>query len=211
MTTDVRQLTEPSTEPVTLAEARLWLRIHDDDTTQDAMLLLLITAARERAEAITRRALARRTFELRLDAFPADEVWPETGTSGPGRIWIPNPPLVSVESITYATGDGDVAMTGSPQEFTVDLGGDILPGRVWPLQGDSWPSAVETPGAIRIRYTAGYATASKMPQRLRHWIQARVSTWYEFREQIVQGAANELPRDHVDGLLDDLRARRFFA
>ncbi len=197
----VKQLTAPTTEPVTLAEAKLWCRIEDDDTSQDAMLLLLITAARERAEDITARAFARRTFELRLDAFPADD----------SPIELPRPPLVSVESLTYATADGDVAIAGSPEGWLVDLGGDEHPGRISPLYGSSWPSALTQPGSVRIRYTAGYATSSLIPRLVRLWIQSRVSTWYEFREHILAGTLNSLPRDFVDGLLDHLRARTFFA
>lgn len=202
MIANVRQITAPTTEPVTLAEAKLWCRIEDDDTSQDAVVLLLISAARERAEQITERAFARRTFELRLDAFPEDDE----------PIYLPRPPLVSVESVTYASSDGDVVLTGSPAEFLVDLGGDENPGRISPLSGASWPTAEAQPAAARIRYTAGYATASAMPKLARLWMQARVSTWFEVREMIVIGTiVNDLPRDFVDGLLDNLRARNFFA
>lgn len=201
MTWDVKQLTVPTTEPVTLAEAKLWCRIEDDDTAQDAMVLLLITAARERAEEITARAFARRTFELRLDAFPADD----------SPIWLPYPPLVSVEYLTYGTSDGDVSVSGSPQAWHADLGGDSLPGRLAPLYGASWPSALEQPGSVRIGYTAGYVTSSAIPRKVRLWMQSRISTWFEFREHIIAGTLNELPRDFVDGLLDHQRARVFFA
>jgi uncharacterized phiE125 gp8 family phage protein len=202
MTWDVKQLTAPTTEPVTLAEAKLWCRIEDDDTSQDAMVLLLITAARERAEQITARAFARRTFELRMDAFPADDA----------PIYLPLPPLVSVSYLAYATTDGDVSVAGSPQTWHTDLGGDSLPGRIAPLYGASWPSAITQPGSVRIGYTAGYVTSSQIPRLVRLWMQARVSTMYEFRETIVTGTiVNDFPRDYVDGLLDHYRARTFFA
>lgn len=201
MTWSVRNLTEPSTEPVTLTEAKLWCRIEDDDTAQDAVILLVIRAARERGEQITQMAFARRTMELRLDAFPENDA----------PIWLPYPPLVSVQYITYGTTDGDVALTGSPESWQLDVGGMEIPARVAPLYGASWPSAVAQAGSVRIGYTAGYATASKMPATLRLWMQARISTFYEFREQIVMGNVNALPRDFVDGLLDHYRARDFFA
>jgi uncharacterized phiE125 gp8 family phage protein len=197
---DIRELTAPTYEPVTLDEAKLWCRIEDDDDSQDAMLLLLIYAARERAEAITARAFARRTFELSMDAFP----------EGSEPIEIQKSPIVSVESVTYATADGDVAIGGSPSEFLVEVRGDKLPGRLMPLYGSSWPTATPEAGSVRIRFTAGYAPG-KIPRRVRLWMQQRISSWYEFREHIVAGSANALPRDFVDGLLDDLRARTFFA
>lgn len=200
MTWDVREVTAPTVEPVTLTEARLWCRIDADDTTQDAVLLLLVRAARERAEHITGRKFARRQLELRLDAFPADDA----------PIVLPYPPLYTLDSITYATGGADVAIEGSPQGWTLDVGGDQNPARVSPLV--SWPSTDEQVAAVRVRYTVGYASASLMPASLRLWIQARISTWYEQREHLaLDGKASELPRDFVDGLLDGYRARSMFA
>lgn len=201
MTWSVRSLTEPAIEPVTLTEAKLWCRVEDDDTSQDAMMLLLIRAARERAEQITAMAFARRTFELRGDAFPEDD----------GAIWLPYPPIVSVQYVTYGTDDGDVALTGSPENWSLDVGGAEIPARLSPLYGSSWPSGIAQAGTIRIGYTAGHLTASTMPATVRLWMQARISTWNEFREQIAAGSVNALPRDFVDGLLDHYRARTFFA
>lgn len=216
MTADVRELTKPTWEPVTLTEAKVWCRIDDDDTAQDAILLLLISAARERGEAITGRALARRTFELRLDDFPIDRGWTErmrgSGTTGPAPIVIPRPPLVSVQYLTYATSDGDVVWTGSPESWDLDTGGDANPARLIPAAGAAWPAVEVRPGAIRLGFTAGYVTASQMPQRLRLWMQARISSWFENRENIVIGkSVSELPHDLVDGLLDELRAVTLFA
>ena len=197
MTWDVREVAAPTTEPVTLAEARLWCRIDDDDTTQDAVLLLLIRAARERAEFLTGRKFARRQIELRLDAFP-DDVFE-----------LPYPPLYTLDSITYRTGDADVVISGSPEGWVLDVGGDQTPARVAPV--DSWPATDDIPAAVRIRYTVGYASATAMPALLRQWMQARVSTWYEQREHLAMGSVNALPRDFVDGLLDGLRAVQMFA
>ncbi len=51
-----------------------------------------------------------------------------------------------------------------------------------------------------------------MPQRLRLWMQARISSWFENRENVVIGkSVSELPHDLVDGLLDELRAVTLFA
>lgn len=216
MTWDLRELARPATEPVTLAEAKLWCRIEDDATDQDAVILLLIGAARERAEAITGRAFARRAFELRLDDFPENSAWTEklraAGSTGVTPVEIPRPPLVSIDSVTYATASGDAAWVGSPQMWDVDTGGDSNPARLVPVGGGSWPSVEVRPGAVRIRFTAGYVTSSQMPQRARLWMQARISSWFEQRETIVVGkSVSDVPRDFIDGLLDELRAVYLFA
>jgi len=42
-------------------------------------------------------------------------------------------------------------------------------------------------------------------------MQARISTWYEIREQLVIGNVSEVPRDYVDAMLDKLRTELGFA
>lgn len=188
----LRVLTGPSVEPVTLAEARLWARVDDDDTTQDAMIQLLITAMRKHAENLTCRYFASRTLELRLPHF--------TGTV----IKLPYPPLRSVEYVAYIDGDGvlQTMSGGSPTEFDVDIYSE--PGIVRPLYGESWPSTRSTLDAVRIGYTAGYATTNAIPKAFRVWMQARIATLYDNREHLVMNNVVAIPRDFADGLLDAL-------
>jgi len=194
------QLTAPANEPVTLAEARLWLKIDDDNETDDAVILLLITAMRIKAEQITGRALVRRTMEHRMDAFPDSDT----------PIELPYPPLVSVEYIRYKDSVGDEQeLSGSPSEYQTDLGSS--PGRVYPLYGESWPGALIAPGSVRIGYTCGMTSQAQVSKLVRLWMQARISTAYEFREQVVAGNVNAIPHDYADGLLDELRIARMFA
>jgi uncharacterized phiE125 gp8 family phage protein len=196
----VRQLTVPAWEAATLDEAKLWCRVDDDDTTQDAMLLMLIAAAREKVEDITGLALVERTFEVQLDEFP----------KGDAPILLPYPPLQSVDYLRYATADGDEEIdVGSPTSIIVDSASK--PARVSPLYAESWPAAQKQPGSVRLGYTAGYTHSNAIPRRARLWIQQRVSTWFDNREHLVGGNMKDLPRDFVDGLLDDLRYREFFA
>ena len=199
MIRSVRTLTEPAYEPVTLEEARIWCRVDSDDTTQDAMLLILITAARERAEDLTGVAFAERTMELRLDEFPdSDNV-----------IEVPHPPLKSVDYVTYATDDGDLSLdVGSPSDLLVDTGS--FPGRIAPAYGEGWPTARNHIGSVRIGFTGGYDNGNAIPKRLRLWLQQRVSTWFDNREHLLVGSVKDAPRDFVDGLLDNLRIGTWF-
>ena len=68
---------------------------------------------------------------------------------------------------------------------------------------------------MRVQYRAGYRPTgsptdltdnSYLPGQLRIWMQARISTLYDQREQLIVGdrAMSEIPRDYVDGLLDSL-------
>jgi uncharacterized phiE125 gp8 family phage protein len=194
----VRVVTGPTYEPVTLAEAKLWCRIDDDDTEQDAMVLLLIQAMREYAEQLTGRSFASQTLELSLDSFP-------------DVIQLPHSPVSSVTSITYIDGDGATrTLSGSPSAFQEDLYSE--PARLVPLEGQSWPTTSDVLNAVRVRYVTGYTNVTAIPNQLRLWIQTRISTLFEHREQLVVGGqVQALPRDFVDGLLDGLRAKRMFA
>ena len=98
--------TPPATEPITLAEANLHLKV--DTTDDDSLITRLIAAARARAEWHTGRAFITQTWTLHLDAWPAC-----------GIIELPLPPLQSVTSIVTTARD-DSATTLDPSLTIVD-------------------------------------------------------------------------------------------
>lgn len=196
---NLRTVTEPSVEPITLAEARTFARIDDADTTQDAWLTMFIAAARRQAENITRRAFVERTYELSLPCWPAD-----------GIIVLPKPPLQRVNAVRYIDRDGD-EQTLTASLYQVDTVRE--PGRIKPSYGNVWPTVrTEDFNTIKIEFVAGYSPVGSpsdyraaLPETLKTWIAARLSTMYEHRETVVVGTStSELPRNHLDGLLDHL-------
>ena len=58
----------PATEPITLTEAKLWLKV--DDSTDDDLITALIIAARQACEDYTHRSLITQTWQMTLDRFP---------------------------------------------------------------------------------------------------------------------------------------------
>jgi uncharacterized phiE125 gp8 family phage protein len=86
-------LTPPALEPVSLADAKHFLRVaHDDD---DDVIAALIAAARVHVEAQTRRALIEQIWRLVRDAWPAA-----------GRLPILPVPLIAVTAIRVFDADG---------------------------------------------------------------------------------------------------------
>src|SRR4051812_10303685 len=88
-------------EPVSLKEANLQLKIGTgpDDMAvypTDAAVQDMIPAAREFCEHYTGRALAVRTLEVALDAFPGDSC----------AIELPMSPATSITSVKYTDTDG---------------------------------------------------------------------------------------------------------
>lgn len=185
------------TEPVTLAEAKEFCRVDEDDDSQDVTLNLLIASARERAEHLTGR-----TFASRARDFFADDLTGEW-------IELPYPPLISVSSVRYLDSSGvERIMSGSPDQWRIDI--TTTPGRIAPLYGASWPVTDGSASNVRITYTSGYAAAD-MPASVKIWMQLRISTFYDNRNTIVGGSLSELSHDYVDRLLDSLKADLGFA
>lgn len=138
-------ITAVTVEAITLAEARLQCKVDSDDTSHDAVLTSLITAAREFAEHYTGVALAQVTIEEALDCFP---------TTLDGTICLPKPPVASITHIKY-TDTAGVEQTVSSGDYALSSYG--TPRRVAPTFGKYWPSTQDIPDAVRIRYVTGYA------------------------------------------------------
>ncbi len=188
-------VTPPSTEPISLSEAKTHLRV--ENTDDDTFISALITAARETVETITRRALVTQTWDYILDD------WPDGDT-----ITLPLPPLQSVVSVTYKDKDGNI-QTFANSNYVVDTASE--PGRLVLTDDANWPSDELYPaGAITVEFTAGYGAATAVPQSLKQAMLLLIGHWYENREAVaVTGAIpKEMPLA-VDALLWPYRMLRW--
>jgi uncharacterized phiE125 gp8 family phage protein len=205
MRSTVLVLTEPTSEPITLAEARRWLNMtDDDDTEQDPEIELLIRAMRRYAEAYTGRRFCDTELELCLDYFPR-------------VIEFPVAPLIGVDYVRYIDTNGELQSfydAGSPTigASLVDIDLRSRPGRIQPAYGEQWPTIRGGDfNPVRIGFTAGYGTGgspedlSVIPAELKVWMRQRLATLFENREAIIVGVSvNEIPRAMHDALLDSL-------
>ena len=166
----IRQTVAPATEPVTLAEAKLHLRV--DLSADDNYITALIEGACQWVSNLCRRQLVTATWQLTLDKFP-------------GEIVVPYPPLQSL-TIAYVATSG-VEQTLSASLYLVDSEGE--PGRVRPAYGQSWPATRGQMNAVEVTFVAGYGSASDVPQGLKQAILYIVGHWYRFREAVVDGKA----------------------
>ncbi len=154
--------TAPATEPVSLSDAKLHLRIDHDE--EDVLLERLITAARKTIERWEWRTHINTTYTLYLQAFP------ET-------IYFPRPPLSSVTSIKYYN-VSDVLTTVSSSDYEVDTNSE--PGRAQAVATTSWPSGIDDRlNPIEIVYVGGYGSgASDVPENTRSAILLLVEHWF---------------------------------
>ncbi len=174
----IRVITAPAVEPVSLSEAKVDLRVdHDDD---DTLIAALITAARMEAEGLARRAFISQTLELSLTNWPVD-----------GYIRLPLPPVASVTSITYYKDDNTSATMSSSDYIVIT---DVDPAVIALAKDKTWPSdALRTVAPIRVRYVAGYgATAASVPERYRALVRSLVLVRYESRDELTAPQERQL-------------------
>ncbi len=143
------EVTAPTAEPVTLAEAKLHLRV--DHTEEDDKIERNIATARRYVERVTGSQLMPATIDVFLDSFP----------TGDTAIEIPRPPLSSVTSIKYIDTDGN-EQTESSSVYTVDTVPERA-GRVYLAHDQSWSSARVQRKAVTLRCVIGYADADSVP------------------------------------------------
>ncbi|MDD4985870.1 MAG: head-tail connector protein [Dehalococcoidales bacterium] len=167
--------TAPTTEPVSLTEAKLHCRVEVD--TDDTLITALIKAAREYCEGFQRRAYITQTWELWLDKFPTTP------------FDIPRPPLQSIDSINYyGTDDTEYEF----EEYYADV--ESTPGRLELNYLESWPSeTLRDINGVCITFKAGYGAAAAVPQSIKQAILLLVGHWYENRESVSPTDLKEIP------------------
>lgn len=166
----------PAEEPVTLAEARGFLRL--DGTEEDALATALLTAARALLEAETRRAFVTQSWRLVLDRWPARE------------IRLPLAPITRIDGMTVVTAAGEVAIDAAL--YDSDLGHE--PPRLVVKRGMRPAMPAREVAGIAVDFTAGYGAAAAVPEPLRQAILMLVAHWFETRSPVSFGVGTvEIP------------------
>ena len=187
----VTRATGPAVEPLTVAEAKLHLRV--DTTEDDTYIGTLITAAREWVENYLDRTLITTQLILRAAEFPTEE------------LELPRPPMVASGTatavvITYTLADTTTA-TLSTALYRVDR--TTTPGNVAPIINGTWPSdVIEDANAVAVTYWAGYGpTSASVPATIRHACLMLIGHWYERRSAVLTGTISKAIEFAVESLL----------
>ena len=180
----ILNIVDPSAvPPVTLDEAKEWLRV--DGTDQDGTIDTLILAATEWAEGYTRRAFVDREIETTFGSFPAINV----------DAYLPKPPVGNITAITYVDSDGTAQVF---DESTVTI--EKLTGlaRVNPDEPD-WPQGVFS---CEFVYTAGYGpTGGSVPEEIKTAILIATAQMFEVRVDQTFGAQASKPQTKASMIL----------
>jgi len=165
-------ITAPASLPVSDADMEAHARIVTPSSADLADMQLKLSAAVQDRENFTRRQFVTATWELWLDTWP---LW--------GVIELPKPPLISVATIKYIDQDGtEQTWPNTEYQVLAPAGPTAQQGFVALGYGKSWPSIRYQPGAIKVRYDAGYGAASAVPPQLKQAILLVFGASYASRE-----------------------------
>ncbi|MGE0741070.1 MAG: head-tail connector protein [Hyphomonadaceae bacterium] len=160
-------ITPPASEPVSLAEAKLYLRI--DHASEDALIADLIGAAREAVEAGVGRALITRRVRESLDIWRRDAVGGATLGLGP---------VTDVIAVRLLADNGSQSVI-DPERYRIE-GNRDRPRLVF---ASGVPATLRAAGGIEIEYECGYAEeADDLPVALRLAVLQIVASLYELRQ-----------------------------
>jgi uncharacterized phiE125 gp8 family phage protein len=151
------RVSDPQSEPVTLTEAKTYLRV--DSTDQDSLIGDLIVTARALAEQWLKRSLITQSWKLSY------------GLAVGGAIALPMGPIVSITSVVATLIDGST-VTLDPAQYYLNAAQD---GIIF--------KAISIGQHIDITYVAGYGDATLVPKPIKLGILAHIASLYDDRGQ----------------------------
>ncbi|SIQ01737.1 MULTISPECIES: head-tail connector protein [unclassified Bosea (in: a-proteobacteria)] len=169
-------LEPPAEEPISLAEARSFLRL--DQSDEDDLLTMLVTAARLMVEAASGRCLVDQHWRIVLDC------WPQAG-----EIRLPLSPVSTILAARVYDATG-TAQPVDPAAMALDSLSDPPLIRI----GGELPAPGRDHGAIEIDVVAGFGPdATDVPGPLRQAVLRLTARWFEERGDVASRDAQALP------------------
>lgn len=191
----VTVITPPSITPISLATAKLHLKVDFDD--DDTLISTLIDTATEWCQSRVGQQFITATRRLYLDGFPSRE------------IVLPYPPAATVTSITYID-IGGTTRTWTSTLYQTDLA--TKPARIRPAWSQVWPSTRGDLNSVIVNYTCGYgATAASVPAPIRQAMLLLVGHLYENRESTSEANLKEVPGGVESLLMSQWHGEMVFA
>lgn len=199
------QTSAPAVEPVSVDQARAWLRV--DGTAEDPTIIMLISAARRFIERRTNRALITSGWTFTLDRFPLPQWAADRTYCMPPAIQLPRGPVKAVNAVKYVDTAGVQQTMTAGTDYTVDLTRE--PVRIAPAWSKAWPTARNQQAAISVEFTAGYDTPADVPEDLTLALRLLIGHWFEHRENVTVGAISSTLAFAFDELVEPYRLWSF--
>jgi uncharacterized phiE125 gp8 family phage protein len=176
-------ISEPATEPVTLAQVKLHSRIsHSED---DTWLTMAIVVARQYIEKTCELSLITQTRRTTFAGF--HKPW----------LTLAYGPTISITTIEYYD-QANALQTLATYQAALESN----PCLIVPAAGQPWPSTMPNRiDAVKVTYVAGYGAAENVPAALKQGILLLVDFWYSNRSAVEMGSPGPIPFG-VDALLN---------
>lgn len=164
--------TAPGCEPISVAEAKAYLRI--DGSSEDILISSLILTSRLHIEAALGLALISQGWRLVLDRWPRS-----------GAVKLPLRPMQDITEVRVLDADG-IPKIVNANSYVVDTAG-VPPRLIATVAG--WPKQGRAANGIEIDLTAGYGGEAKdVPEPIRQALLMLVAHWYEHRDPVEIGS-----------------------
>lgn len=151
----LERIVAPVLEPVTLAEAKLYLRV--DGNAEDVLVTSLISAARQCAEEFLQKSLMPQRWKLTFEDY------------APVEIPLPRGPVQSIVSVKTISDTG-AETTIATDQYRLSAAKDLLR-----LKTTLYAQRVE------VVYDAGYADAASVPGPIKYGMLAHIATLFDQR------------------------------
>lgn len=171
---------------LSLEDAKRFIRVVEAD--DDADIKSFINSAIVEAQDITNRQFASATYELYLSNFPRE------------NFKFPKNPVQEILSIDYMDISGEYQTIDSSSYYLFheyEVGKIIF--NTFPVV-----AMKNHKQAVKITFKSGYG--SNFPADLRQWLKVRVSTLFEYKEELVIGTI-VAKTNHVDAILQRYKIR----
>lgn len=157
-TIGTKLVSDSATEPVSLTEMRNWMRLDPTDTSDDSLIMDLISAARQHIENVASLTIVNKVYSTLFEITGVDH-----------KQWIiklPFGPLVSVTSVKYQDG------INSWTTLTLDEHYEVYEGKL----------LLYKQGVYRVEYSTGFGA---IPYDLKNDVMTLVAWMYENRGKMM--------------------------
>lgn len=151
----LERIEAPASEPLTLEETKLYLRVDSD--VEDSLIEDLIVAARMAAEQFLRQSLMMQSWKLAYDDYL------------PEFVRLPMGPVTGVESVTVISRTGDEQVI-TDNYYYLNAARDML-----------ILDSVLFGHRVEVMYDTGYGDAADVPSPIRGGLLAHIAAMYDLR------------------------------
>lgn len=175
---------------IDLADAKAHLRLLDDDTDGEVQKAIKAASA---------------FLDVDEDGFGGlgfplvAQQWVTIGTGfRPDVLRLPFRRVSAIDEVGYIDRDGANQVVAPENYIQTRRGRDVF---VTLLPGLSWPSVADRPDAVRVTFTAGFASVADVPDDIKAAARLLVGHFFENRLAAVEGTISTEVKLGVDRLL----------